>query len=268
MSEESAMSSPKSWGCSPLLSDAKWFTHCRRPRLFWAMGHIQKKPGEALVEKAAWQEWQFPICRQEATLWLDKNCRWLAGEDSEQTNWLPTFTRPQRRKRSPHKPAGLREASREAFERWRKDNFYLQVYKYEDQNMIKEASGQFRLVKLTEKELLMGFDTGYISESFGPKTTSAERELIGEQMIGNTFCVYSIMMLLHELLQKYGDKSPQIPHQLVNLRGDSLGGWTEFPKFVSGTHDDMSVRKLVSRFIRIGERGGLTSDLISMLPTG
>ena len=236
----------------PVHIDAKYFTHCRRPRLFWASWAVIPQDNEEIVKKPHYDEWIFPDCQKGVDTWLTPGCSWEPGQQA----LLPTFTRPQRRKKPPYKPAGLETASVEAKQRWTADNFFVQVYNYEKENMIITPDHELRLPTLAEKEKLMGFDEGYISRSFGPKTSASEKELVGGQMIGNTFCVYSVMMLLHECLRKHGLQRQRDHLSLVSISGASPDAWSAYPRFVSGSYTCPSVAQLVSHIMRHAERGG------------
>ena len=97
--------------------------------------------------------------------------------------------------------------------------------------MITTQTGDLGLPTLREKEMIMGFDKGYISGSFGDKMTAEEQELVGGQMIGNTFNVYAVMMLLHECLRQHGGVKIRNSQQLVSICGPSPTGRTKYPKF-------------------------------------
>lgn len=259
MSEESVKEFSRELECVPVLIDAKYFTHCRRPRLFWATWGVLPQEGEELIDRGYYLEWVFPVSQQDPSTWLSPGCTW-AG------TLLPTFTRPQRRNKPPYKPAGLSTASREAIERWTKDSYYVQVYNYESYNMITSEQGHLRLPLLKEKELLMGFDKGYVSASFPPKTTPQQADLTGGQMLGNTFCVYPVMMLLHTLLSQHGAPSYRDWKQLVSIRGESPAGWTSFPKFSPMVQDCDQVSQLVAHVLRHADRSGTDVRLDLQVP--
>lgn len=122
--------------------------------------------------------------------------------------------------------------------------------------MITDREGHLRLPSVREKEILMGFDKGYVSNSFGPKASVAERNLTGGQMIGNTFCVHVIVVLLHSLLQRYGFQQPRYTRQLVSAIGEAPGAWVDYPKFHPKAAETLGVTQLVSHIMRHAERGG------------
>ena len=97
--------------------------------------------------------------------------------------------------------------------------------------------------------MIMGFDDGYISKSFGDKVSRHDQELLGGQMIGNTFNVYAVMMLLHECLRQHGGQQVRDPRQLVSIRGVSPDGWAKYPRFVSKSKETPEVMELVKFFV-------------------
>lgn len=102
----------------------------------------------------------------------------------------------------------------------------------------------------------MGFDTGYVSKSFEPKMSAADKELVGGQMIGNTFNVHVVVMLLHSLLQKYGGKEMRYHRQLVSSTGEAPAGWVDYPKFSKSAMETPQVAELVGHIMRHADRGG------------
>ena len=90
-----------------------------------------------------------------------------------------SFTRPLPRRNPPKAPAGLDHASDAAKARWVADSYKLQVYDDEEERMVTSEAGAFRLSNLREREKLMGFDDGYLSNGLHPKLSSCEKELVG-----------------------------------------------------------------------------------------
>ena len=198
-------------GTKPLLLDAKWLSWCERPRLFWCSWDVQPVDGEALIDRGDHFELKLPLTRGDPAEWLDAGCVWN-GKEHE---WLPALTRPKRRKTQPSDPDGLASASQEAVERWEQDQYRLQVYNYESDVMVKGVDGALRLPSPSERETLMGFDRGYLSKAISPKLSHDEAfDLVGH-MVGNSFHVHVVVVLLHSLLVKFGVATGR---DLVNLR--------------------------------------------------
>ena len=70
--------------------------------------------------------------------------------------------------------------------------------------MLTSPDGFLRLPTLEERERLLGVDDNYFSEGLHPKLKGEERLLVDEQLMGGTFCVFSIMVLMDELLATHG----------------------------------------------------------------
>lgn len=224
MTDENVVLFSQALGVRPVLLDAKYFCHCRRPRFYWPSWTVVAQGEEKLKKLELWDEWIFPEMRTPSSVWLDEGSSWDPADAQE----LPTFTRPQRRNRPPYKPAGIATASQGAIDRWVADKYFVQVYNYEQPNMIKDKDGTLRLPLVKEKEVIMGFDQGYMSKSFGTKVGAGQLELLGGQMIGNTFNVYAVMMLLHECLRQHGGPAQRDAKQLVSIGGTSPEGWTKY----------------------------------------
>ena len=169
---------------------------------------------------------------------------------------LPTFTGALPRDHPPARPAGIQGASLAARRRWMEARHRFQVYQYEDYNLLWQ-DGAWRLPTLEEREVLMGFDRGYISSALSPKMSAAERFNVGCGMIGNTFHVHSVMMICHSLL-KFLDQSipPRCLKTILNDRQVAPGGWTDFPKFTTSKTADLQCPQLIHEILRQGERAG------------
>ena len=132
--------------------------------------------------------------------------------------------------------------------------------------MIRTKDNTLRLPKVSEKEIIMGFDAGYVSQSFSDKLSEAEVELIGGQMLGNTFNVHATTMLLHECLRHYGGEQVRDARQLIGIKGISPKSWTKYPRFVTSTKETPEVSRLVAHVLRHGERGGTDVRLDLNIP--
>ena len=236
----------------PYLVDAKHFTWIRKPSLFWVSWFITARDGEKLVDHERLVEWCFPnhkICRKS---WVEPDCSW----DAHAEVLLPAFTGPWSGSSVTPRSANSVSASQGAFERWVKDSCKLPVCHYEAENLITCADGSLRLPTTREREVLMGFDIGYISEGLPLKLKGSERELVGCQMIGLSLCVYSCMLLAHELLTKFGGSVCRNRERLIAIGGVAPAAWMTHPVFSKAARDSTRVQALVEFYIRTAERGG------------
>ena len=235
----------------PYLVDAKYFSWMQRPRLFWVTWAEAAAETEHLIDRGAYFDWVFEASREDKQSWVDPGCCWKAPENT----LLPTCSSPTPRSRPPSFPAGVESASDEAQARWAEDSYKLPVSNYEAEHMITMNGGLLRTLTLAEREKLMGFDDNYVSEGIHPKFKGVSREIRGSQMIGCAFCVFSLMVLLDELLFTRGGKRRRM-HENFFARGVAPPSWTKLPAFVKQSQPDAEVSGLVTHFLRIAEKGG------------
>lgn len=246
--------------CKPYLVDARFFSWCRRPRLFWVTWNIAPQFNEELIDHGDYWEWTFPVVRGPAESWVDPGSS-FAGK-----GLLPTLTRALPRATPPRNPAGLATASAEAVARWRQDRHRFQVYHYETCHLVTGPSG-LRLPSLTEREVLMGFPRGYISRALPPKMLEEQAFNTGCCMIGNTFNVHVIVMVCHALLKAHC--SATLPRDHVALCAAPMEApprWTSYPSFVSHDATDTRCEHLVQEYLRLGDRGGTDIKLDLGIP--
>ncbi|CAE7606234.1 unnamed protein product [Symbiodinium sp. CCMP2592] len=236
----------------PLLLDAKWLSWCERPRLFWCSWDVQPVDGEALIDRGDYRELKLPLTRGDPSEWLDAGCVW----NGKNHGWLPALTRPKPRKTRPRDPDGLAGASDDAVARWEQDQYRLQVCNYESDVMVRGVDGALRLPSPSERETLMGFDRGYLSKAVSPKLSHDEAlDLVGH-MVGNSFHVHVVVVLLHSLLVNFGVAADRDLVRLRASQGDASAGWLLHPKFVARNVETYDTAKLVLHFMRQAERGG------------
>ena len=238
-------------GVKPYLIDSKYFSWCRRPRLFWCSWELAVNPEEELIDRGSYVEWKGPVRRPSRGHWLDPHCSHTGGE------LLPTLTRALPRRSPPRAPAGLSQASSEAVQRWQADQHKFQVYWYEANNMVAKPDGLLRTLSLAEREKLMGFNPGYVSSILDPKKTIEEQQVLGACMIGNSFNVHVIAFLLDNLLPRVS--ASYVPRQWTTMLNNTVAaptGWCSNPVFVPSTKGDSCSQELIQEFMRGGDKGG------------
>ena len=214
-------------GCEPLLIDSKWFSWCRGPRLFWCSWTPGACEAERFVQHDYHTEWIFPCCRGEASDWLEAGATWN-GKPNE---WLPPLSRPKARKTPPSNPVGIENASPGAIARWIADQYRIEACNYERNVMITGVDGKVRLPSLTEREVLMGFDAGYVESTLPRNMPMPEKSDLGGRMVGGSPCVHVMVMLCHSLLSKLGVQHVRDHHALVKKVGVAPPSWLLFPNF-------------------------------------
>ena len=250
MTEDARAQFTEVLGVRPILIMASDFSWVRRPRLYWIDWDVTPQVGEQLVDHGSFLRWRFPDVRCSHGHWVDEGWSHLGKE------CLPTFTRALPRAAPPRQPAGLATASERAQARWMEDRFQFQVYQYEDPHVLWQGSN-WRLPSLPERERLMGFDEGYISNALPTKMSASEKFRVGCGMIGNTFHVHSINVLCHALLTEvFPGTPPRDLRSIVREVGFAPPGWTEVPQFSKDSKVDPQSSQLVHEILRQGDRAG------------
>ena len=246
MTEDARAQFTEVLGVRPILIMASDFSWVRRPRLYWIDWDVTPQVGEQLVDHGSFLRWRFPDVRCSHGHWVDEGWSHLGKE------CLPTFTRALPRAAPPRQPAGLATASERAQARWMEDRFQFQVYQYEDPHVLWQGSN-WRLPSLPERERLMGFDEGYISNALPTKMSASEKFRVGCGMIGNTFHVHSINVLCHALLTEvFPGTPPRDLRSIVREVGFAPPGWTEVPQFSKDSKVDPQSSQLVHEILRQG----------------
>jgi hypothetical protein len=215
----------------PWLLDGRWFTHCRRPRLFWTSWPLQAHECFHIIAHEDYDELVVRVQKFDHSVWVKEGWQWPA----DNAELLPTLTRVVRRKHPMKDPAGLAQASFVAIERWELEDFSRQVYNYEDRVMLfNPLTGARRLPNVTACEILMGFDANYTLGGFKKITGRVLDEC--RSFLGNTFCVPVVTWILsHWLVRiKYADElcPPETGLNLLSLPKP----WSEQDLFCKRSH--------------------------------
>eukprot|EP00435_Cladocopium_sp_Y103_P073316 s88_g43.t1 len=238
-------------GFQPVLLDSVHFSPCRRPRLFWVDWEVKARGDERLVEHPGYHEWVVQPCGMTGNWWLDDLCTRMSTEP------LPTLTRALPRNQPPKQPAGISRASPEAIGRWQADRHRFRVYQYEAEHLVWRPDGTWRLPSLCERERAMGFPVGYVSNALSPKLTWDEGFNVGCCMIGNSFNVYAIALLLDELLASVdASYEPRCLDRIFVKDDTAPPGWCSRPQFDPASQPDECSQMLVQEFLRHGDRSG------------
>eukprot|EP00438_Fugacium_kawagutii_P030021 Skav233810 [mRNA] locus=scaffold7867:43550:47330:- [translate_table: standard] len=213
----------KGFGAEPVFCDAGELTWCSRPRLYWLTWDIVAKDGVALFS------------RDDGLLGVH-----LSGEqklkDVIREGWhkrdasrpFPTFTTSRPRATAGRKPAGIQQCSLEELERWTLDKFRFPPYQYCNNNCLVNASGDFRVPDVAEREAMLGFPVGYTGQCFrsadrkGAEFTDARLTLLG-----SSWSVLVVASLLNSLLWMLGFTDWVTPQQLVDRCAPGGSAWVQ-----------------------------------------
>lgn len=238
-------------GLKPYLVDSIQLSWCRRPRFFWVSWVISPVASEVLVDHGDYFEWIFPDVKGSPHHWVDD------GWQRTSNTLMPTQTRAVPRTNPPLAPAGLDQASPHAIARWEQDGHRFQVDHYEDAVLLVAPGHEPRLPSLLEKENLMGFDPGYVSNALPPKMHPDVRYNLGSCMLGNSFHVHVAVMLMHSMLSSLFERPLERDHAyLVQKVIDAPPGWTSCSTIAKSTLPDSRSQALVQEIMRQGDRAG------------
>ena len=228
--------------CLPVLAMASDLSWVRQPRLYWLSWEIMHQGDETVIGN-------FPTFGYPGH-WVEEG--WChRGSEA-----LPTFTRALPRQKPPLQPAGIAAATSAKIQRWKEDGHQFQVYQYGDKHVLWRGQ-EWRPASLEEREKLMGFDAGYISNALPEKWSAYEKFKVGCCIIGNAFHVLSVMMLFHELLRSInGIMKPRNLGGMMKQARVAPPGWTAAPCFARDTVYDPQSQDLVHEILRQGDRAG------------
>lgn len=123
--------------------------------------------------------------------------------------------------------------------------------------MVSKPNGDLRTLSLLERERLMGFPDGYISYSLNPKLSIQQSFDVGACMIGNSFNVHAIALLMDSLVACATERTT--PRQLGSVldRGPPAPkAWCSSPAFSGYVPPDDKSGLLIEEFMRQADRGG------------
>ena len=153
---------------------------------------------------------------------------------------------------------GLERASAAAQARWIEDRYRYQVCNYEDEVLLWNADrSQGRLPVAEERGVLMGFDRRYFEAAAKDSVAPAERDIVMESLVGNTFCVQCVTFLLGSWLAQVKAVSAPLPAELCLAVGEREPNWNVDADFSTPGHRHPTAeRGLIVEFLRIADRGG------------
>ena len=197
----------------PWSIDAKGLALCRRPRLYWCTWELQANEGATLVPPETVNFWDYGVVtfdNMASSKGLLEPGWNLAGEH------LPTFTTARPSATPGRKPAGLHTLSKEERRRWEEDWHRFPPYQYARQAGLVNRQGSWRLPSVVERELCMGFPSGYTRSCVGKQEQKGwEYENVRLTLLGNSWMVGVIVWLLSQLFAPLGLCTPVTARQIV-----------------------------------------------------
>ena len=241
-----------SLGVRPYLVDAQHLTYCRRPRYFWCSWDLVSNTRQNIRDCGS--HWEVvPLAEK-----LPYN-RWVdAGWEPPESGMLYTFTPALPQERRPSTPAGCKNASPKAKERWEANNYMFQVYQFEDKHLIRQSTTQeMRLPSPEEREVLMGFDRGYTLGAMKDHSNKLASFVTRCQLIGRSSCCSVVGWLVTHLLSQRLYTQSLLPAEICLITGISAPAWTDTPAFVQGLDENKNEsRNLVYQYLCVAEKNG------------
>eukprot|EP00438_Fugacium_kawagutii_P032712 Skav229132 [mRNA] locus=scaffold1875:29835:33416:+ [translate_table: standard] len=199
-----------SFGCDPIMCDASGITWCNRPRLYWLSWDLEPMEHACLVQSGDLQELKLSF-RGDI-----HDCLTPGWRKADPSLCFPTFTTSRPREKAGHRPAGVKQCSLEELRRWHEDAFRFPPYQYKWCHSVVNSHGECRLPNPEERELLLGFPRGYTSFCL-PKNQRKGASFADTRLtlLGNTWCVQVIAVLLAQLFSRLGWISPMGPREVV-----------------------------------------------------
>ena len=181
--------------------DISWV---RRPRFYWISEELPDVPWLEVDRHEVANQVRMLGDPEPEALWLPENTKW---EGQTQDSRFPTFTRPIRRKRPPPSPAGLKQSSQAARQRWEQDEFRYPPYVYEAKYLLTDTQDRLHKLPSYSREVLMGFKrdhTRKLDRELFEKHSFEEAEDIRCSALGNTFHTTTVAVLLGAILHQKG----------------------------------------------------------------
>eukprot|EP00438_Fugacium_kawagutii_P010394 Skav220394 [mRNA] locus=scaffold639:248658:258388:- [translate_table: standard] len=190
-------------GWKPHLLESGDISRVRRPRLYWM---------NQTLPMAEWFEIEYHDLVNEVKMkgeiepdafWVPEGLKFHGDPKVK----LPTFTRPIKRSRPPVDPAGLKGSTKDARERWLKDQFRYPPYTYEKKLMLADAQGNLHKVAAQSREALMGYPVGHtrkLDRELCFKMSFEASEDLRQAAIGNSFHTGTVALLLGTVLHQMG----------------------------------------------------------------
>eukprot|EP00438_Fugacium_kawagutii_P035720 Skav230250 [mRNA] locus=scaffold1520:20627:24494:+ [translate_table: standard] len=197
-------------GDEPIACDAGCFTLCHRPRIYWLSWDVVEAEGVSVDHS-----------KDLVTVVFEGQ---QAFSDVLREGWtkvcldmpFPTFTTSRPRSKAGRKPAGIGQCTLAEVQRWVADDHRYPPYQYKDVRCLKNARGELRLPDVAEREALLGFPVGYTVPCVSKQQRKTVEQLdIRKTLLGNTWSVPVVAVLLGQLFSLLGWISPLHPEQVL-----------------------------------------------------
>eukprot|EP00438_Fugacium_kawagutii_P008896 Skav215704 [mRNA] locus=scaffold2573:57842:63963:+ [translate_table: standard] len=184
----------EAYGDEPWLLDSGCLGLCHRPRLYWLDWE--------LLPSSDFSQGETPIGRRSIKLNHDVDMHpfLTPGWTKSTPGAFPTFTTSRPRQSPGYKPAGLKQCSQDAIERWTNDLYRFPPYQYQKSHCLQNKKGTLRVPDIREREVLMGFPRDYTANCL-PKGQQKGNHYVDTRLtlIGNSWNTMVVAWLLSKL---------------------------------------------------------------------
>ena len=130
---------------------------------------------------------------------------------------LPTFTTSRPSIAPGRKPAGLRTLQPHEVARWKADKHRYPPYQYRDDNTLGSRSGERRPPNVREREVILGFPSGYTTQCLKKSEHGKElHEDTRKSLLGNSWSVPVVAWLIGCLVHLLGFCEALIPQDIMD----------------------------------------------------
>ena len=199
-----------SFGDKPWYIDASGLSLAHRPRLYWIDWELLQDDHHTVgVLPSGRKSISFSVQ-------LDAKDFLLSGWTKVEEGKFPTFTTSRPRTSPGYKPAGLKQATKEALERWENDAYRFPPYQYQYRHCLQNKKGMLRLPNVQEREVIMGFPKDFTLNCV-PKQQQGTQVHTDTRLtlIGNSWNVSVISWLLGQLGHPLGLNNRFTPEEIV-----------------------------------------------------
>lgn len=218
MSPEDRSHYSKGINLLPYLVDSKTVSLCKRPRLWWFDWVVQEREDVTVFNPTTTDPCDYGKIIFTATV-ASKGLLIPGWTMACPEGHFNTFTTAQPKTQPGFKPAGLASCSATDLAKWREDRFRFPPYTYKYANGVCHRKKGWRPLLIQEKEVIMGFPKDFTLHA-SPKTVrksqSTHADDVRMTLIGNSWNVAVVSLLLHDLLVSLKLISPISVQQIVD----------------------------------------------------
>ena len=195
-------------GSQPYKLDPVDAVPMRRPRFSWCSETLERCfPDIEVTPNTYWSDVKALAEYPSTDSWLEPGHEWKGEKEG---TVFPTCLKCIVRTQPPPRPAGLERCSEEAKRRWAEDQFRYPPYQYDDKFVI-TSSSTWRLLSVTEKELLMGYGYGHTEVAMPASKIKSGRQKYFDarhSYIGDSFSIYSFVIMAMLLCKNFIPRRP------------------------------------------------------------